>query len=35
MNWFFLLVAFASSGESTVIDRVFERVAEKDVGLAG
>jgi len=35
MNWFFLLVAFASNGENTVIDRVFERVAEKDLRIGG
>jgi hypothetical protein len=35
MNWFFLLMAFASYGENTVIDRVFERVAEKDRRISG
>jgi hypothetical protein len=35
MNWVFLLLAFASNGEGTVIDRVFDRLAEKDRRIAG
>jgi hypothetical protein len=35
MNWFLLLLVFASSQENPVIDRVFERVAEKDRRIAG
>jgi len=35
MNWFILLLAFASSPDSLVIDRIFERVAEKDRRIGG
>jgi hypothetical protein len=35
VSWFFLLLAFASSPGDTVIDRVFERVAEKDRRISG
>jgi hypothetical protein len=35
VSWFFLLLAFASSPDGTVIDRVFERVAEKDRRIGG
>jgi hypothetical protein len=35
MNWVLLLLAFASNGEGTVIDRVFDRLAEKDRRIAG
>jgi hypothetical protein len=35
MNWFLLLLVFASPPENPVIDRVFERVAEKDRMIAG
>lgn len=35
MNWFILLLALASSPDSLVIDRIFERVAEKDRRIAG
>ena len=35
MNWFILLLTFASSPDSLVIDRIFERVAEKDRRIAG
>jgi hypothetical protein len=35
MNWFLLLLAFVSYRESTVVDRIFERVAQKDSLIAG
>ena len=35
VSWFALLVALAWVGEDAVIDRVFERVAEKDRRIAG
>jgi hypothetical protein len=35
MNWLILLLAFASSPDSLVISRIFERVAEKDRRIAG
>jgi len=35
VSWFFLLLVFASSPGDTVIDRVFERVAEKDRRIGG
>jgi hypothetical protein len=35
MSWLVLALAFASTGEGTVIDRVFERLADKDRRIAG
>jgi hypothetical protein len=35
MSWLILLLTFAVVGEDTVVDRVFERVADKDRRIAG
>jgi hypothetical protein len=35
MNWLILVLAFASTGQNAVIDRVFERLADKDHRMAG
>ena len=35
MNWLLLLLALAPNGESAILDRVFDRLAEKDRLIAG